>query len=78
MIGHRLIDAWTSNGLTPTRVIVAKRWADIFCEQTLVAFISLAANLGFDRLEPLIEVLVQANLRAVPLNIGAEFIDLLS
>ena len=45
---------------------------------TLVAFVSLAANLRFDRLEPLIEVLIQANLRAVALNIGSKFIDLLS
>src|SRR5580704_15343577 len=58
--------------------LLTQRWADVFCEQTLVAFIRLAADPRFHCLEPLIEVLIQPNLRAVSLDLGSEFVDLLS
>jgi hypothetical protein len=50
----------------------------IFCEQTLVTFKGLAADTRFDGLEPLIEVLIQPNLGTISLDIGPQFIDLLS
>jgi hypothetical protein len=58
--------------------LLTQRRADVFCEQTLITLERFAADPRFDGLELLIEVLIQPNLRAVSLNVGAKFIDLLS
>src|SRR5712671_420619 len=58
--------------------LLTPRRADVFCERTLVTFERLAADPRLHCLEPLIEILIQANLCAVPFNMCAQFIDLLS